>query len=98
MDTTVATRSAIWLALGPSWALKNMRNQTARLTSISRVSRRNARLNSPVCKKRRSRSLKREEGWCVEDFTWTRYGAPSGMNTRSEEHTSELQSRGHLVC
>src|SRR5207253_10244199 len=24
--------------------------------------------------------------------------ARSGMRTRSEEHTSELQSRGHLVC
>src|SRR5690625_5312041 len=25
-------------------------------------------------------------------------GAPTGTETRSEEHTSELQSRGHLVC
>src|SRR5690625_6384218 len=24
--------------------------------------------------------------------------APTSPNTRSEEHTSELQSRGHLVC
>src|SRR5690625_5532843 len=24
--------------------------------------------------------------------------APSGTSWRSEEHTSELQSRGHLVC
>src|SRR5690625_5358112 len=23
---------------------------------------------------------------------------PTGMGARSEEHTSELQSRGHLVC
>src|SRR5690625_7731227 len=26
------------------------------------------------------------------------YGASSGRFGRSEEHTSELQSRGHLVC
>src|SRR5690625_2980694 len=25
-------------------------------------------------------------------------GAPPSERTRSEEHTSELQSRGHLVC
>src|SRR5439155_27183286 len=25
-------------------------------------------------------------------------GLASGVNPRSEEHTSELQSRGHLVC
>src|SRR5207253_3448522 len=24
--------------------------------------------------------------------------APSALDTRSEEHTSELESRGHLVC
>src|SRR3989442_10262431 len=27
-----------------------------------------------------------------------RYCQPSGNGTRSEEHTSELQSRPHLVC
>src|SRR5207253_8911735 len=27
-----------------------------------------------------------------------RENRPSRMKTRSEEHTSELQSRGHLVC
>src|SRR5690625_5900194 len=26
------------------------------------------------------------------------YGLPVDTNGRSEEHTSELQSRGHLVC
>src|SRR5439155_11890293 len=29
---------------------------------------------------------------------WTGFGMRSGKRTRSEEHTSELQSRGHLVC
>src|SRR5439155_18064657 len=28
---------------------------------------------------------------------WRRHSIP-GMDVRSEEHTSELQSRGHLVC
>src|SRR5437870_6503635 len=28
----------------------------------------------------------------------TRTWSPSGLQGRSEEHTSELQSRGHLVC
>src|SRR3712207_8678979 len=27
-----------------------------------------------------------------------RYEAPAGQNVRSEEHTSELQSRQYLVC
>src|SRR5690625_5064113 len=31
----------------------------------------------------------------IDDISWTAYG--TGVN-RSEEHTSELQSRGHLVC
>src|SRR5439155_2280301 len=26
------------------------------------------------------------------------FGGNDGLQTRSEEHTSELQSRGHLVC
>src|SRR2546422_5450828 len=29
---------------------------------------------------------------------WATHGAPTGRNARSEEHTSELQSRLHLVC
>src|SRR5690625_6452624 len=28
----------------------------------------------------------------------TRFQGPPGTTLRSEEHTSELQSRGHLVC
>src|SRR2546422_4549857 len=30
--------------------------------------------------------------------TWRAFGMTSAMNRRSEEHTSELQSRLHLVC
>src|SRR5690606_40451188 len=33
----------------------------------------------------------------IGDFT-AMIGDPSGRNTRSEEHTSELQSRENLVC
>src|SRR5439155_17185576 len=34
--------------------------------------------------------------WCMAlGWTWQEL---SGRGTRSEEHTSELQSRGHLVC
>src|SRR6266508_6217363 len=29
---------------------------------------------------------------------WPRPGGPPRSRLRSEEHTSELQSRGHLVC
>src|SRR5437870_11137724 len=29
---------------------------------------------------------------------WKGGGAEAGFGKRSEEHTSELQSRGHLVC
>src|SRR2546422_8325635 len=36
----------------------------------------------------------------VHDFfpNWRNYREYSGWNCRSEEHTSELQSRLHLVC
>src|SRR5690625_617738 len=39
----------------------------------------------------------------VEEYTdpqrgTVRVGFPSSLASRSEEHTSELQSRGHLVC
>src|SRR5439155_26520469 len=30
--------------------------------------------------------------------SWVLYGLGSESENRSEEHTSELQSRGHLVC
>src|SRR5437870_6713073 len=33
------------------------------------------------------------ESWCFPDRSWS-----SRESGRSEEHTSELQSRGHLVC
>src|SRR3989442_8890960 len=35
-------------------------------------------------------------GWCIEDVE--RSAVLCGFGTRSEEHTSELQSRPHLVC
>src|SRR5690625_2581518 len=34
----------------------------------------------------------------MEDVEVTRYEAKTDAEERSEEHTSELQSRGHLVC
>src|SRR3712207_8574504 len=35
----------------------------------------------------------------VAGFRWTRYGwRYFGIDSRSEEHTSELQSRQYLVC
>src|SRR5687768_18000226 len=33
-----------------------------------------------------------------DNFGWTSYGTCSSLDGRSEEHTSELQSRLHLVC
>src|SRR5437870_10163090 len=38
---------------------------------------------------------------CIENLlqvVWILMCAFSGIENRSEEHTSELQSRGHLVC
>src|SRR5690625_5373192 len=36
---------------------------------------------------------------CQSGFNWFyRYHSFSSLFPRSEEHTSELQSRGHLVC
>src|SRR3712207_7842281 len=32
------------------------------------------------------------------DLEWNKTGALKGLSTRSEEHTSELQSRQYLVC
>src|SRR5207253_8889759 len=34
----------------------------------------------------------------VGRYPWTPHVVCSSFETRSEEHTSELQSRGHLVC
>src|SRR3989442_11430926 len=37
--------------------------------------------------------------WSEEQQRWLGFDARTGANvTRSEEHTSELQSRPHLVC
>src|SRR5437660_8921441 len=48
-------------------------------------------ISSSTCRPRRASAA---------TATTTRSPAPSarGSRTRSEEHTSELQSRGHLVC
>src|SRR5439155_7471567 len=35
---------------------------------------------------------------CIENFRSSAVVGAGWMSTRSEEHTSELQSRGHLVC
>src|SRR3712207_8477736 len=39
-------------------------------------------------------------GWYRDDVTvkWTATDTLSGIHVRSEEHTSELQSRQYLVC
>src|SRR3984893_1949805 len=38
-----------------------------------------------------------DDGWQGPGWYWCGYRWRSGLG-RSEEHTSELQSRGHLVC
>src|SRR5690625_5873722 len=48
-------------------------------------------------------TVEQAEDWTGAMFEAARLGAPAGMRTgapsrRSEEHTSELQSRGHIVC
>src|SRR5690625_5665862 len=37
-------------------------------------------------------------GGSPEDQPFTQWPGTLGLAARSEEHTSELQSRGHLVC
>src|SRR5215208_8194070 len=44
---------------------------------------------------RQSRVCHRRQG---EESGWQARSAPGEWLSRSEEHTSELQSRGHLVC
>src|SRR5690625_7525667 len=39
-----------------------------------------------------------EIGYVISQNYWGRGIATEAVNKRSEEHTSELQSRGHLVC
>src|SRR2546425_9338224 len=46
----------------------------------------------------RSGSLQSWGSGIVSRFTPSRTVAPSGTSTRSEEHTSELQSLAYLVC
>src|SRR6266508_5285385 len=49
----------------------------------------------------RGRDARARRGPAVSDAVRTQHGhwpAPSPATRRSEEHTSELQSRGHLVC
>src|SRR5207253_10618074 len=43
-----------------------------------------------------SRSMASARRWFKRSITWLRVRTASVF--RSEEHTSELQSRGHLVC
>src|SRR5207253_6090284 len=65
-----------------------------RLGSGSLSPARRSRLNR--FQQRRTRCLLREQR---TDFTLIIGSSPvSSANRRSEEHTSELQSRGHLVC
>src|SRR5207253_3263875 len=47
--------------------------------------------NTSAARRRRTAKIRRRSGDRGP-------GAISGRHTRSEEHTSELQSRGHLVC
>src|SRR5690625_6740556 len=42
--------------------------------------------------------LERSDGWVEQIIRPTGLGDPEVIVKRSEEHTSELQSRGHLVC
>src|SRR5437870_13345420 len=48
----------------------------------------------PISKEFRSRPRSRRQRWRI----WNPRTSGRGRKRRSEEHTSELQSRGHLVC
>src|SRR2546429_4355948 len=61
-------------------------------TTLFRSPRRRA---SPRAARRRIRSRARAEREGSGDSTWH---TSCGRHARSEEHTSELQSRLHLVC
>src|SRR5439155_23057962 len=45
-----------------------------------------------------TRSVSCSIGVCRRSFQKKARSAPAAIEQRSEEHTSELQSRGHLVC
>src|SRR5437870_11007964 len=50
---------------------------------------------NPSVTRSRQSSLRNQPGSSTANATFTEYALPLD---RSEEHTSELQSRGHLVC
>src|SRR5207253_6853384 len=60
---------------------------------------RSAALSSTLHHASSTSASKVKRPWCRPSrvaTTWS--GARTTSETRSEEHTSELQSRGHLVC
>src|SRR5690625_7841084 len=70
---------------------------TTLFRSRSVSSRENRQLRSWPSAVIRTRSQLPQKGLVTERITPTVVG-PSSTRKRSEEHTSELQSRGHLVC
>src|SRR5207302_11114829 len=56
------------------------------------------RQHSPVTEPRRRRSARLGSAWAAALSAVTLTGAPPPPRFRSEEHTSELQSRENLVC
>src|SRR5439155_6624907 len=74
---------------------------TARLTTFSGhspVSTRRTSPGAPACNPAIACSLYQAACGATMTFSRPRSGCGSGSGSRSEEHTSELQSRGHLVC
>src|SRR5437870_9257786 len=55
-------------------------------------------VTSPCGSSRRTRSRFTDAGSGTPTVTSTSIRPPRSRTSRSEEHTSELQSRGHLVC
>src|SRR5439155_27255392 len=52
----------------------------------------------PDCRRQGRVRAKREHIPARRDWAIKQWSIDSSLTTRSEEHTSELQSRGHLVC
>src|SRR3712207_7880251 len=67
-------------------------------SSVHVAGRERAQGQTPGGQGRRARSSGRHTGWKAERSIRSVRKADAVMESRSEEHTSELQSRQYLVC
>src|SRR5690625_6860779 len=85
--------------------ISNLRFSPAFISALGRVKQTAAKVNMELglLDEEVSKAIQRAASEVVENklddhFVLDIFQTGSGTSTRSEEHTSELQSRGHLVC